>query len=205
MRLFHSRRQSHPRGNPRHLSAKLGLWLLFLVCGLAAPAWTAQIEGVTFPEEIRVAETTFKLHGLGTVHYLALFKVYVGALYLPEDEHPDEDQGGRPRRLELSYLYDFKANDFRRAMRKRIVVGLTDEERTRLAARIEAFCRFFRDVSVGDRYAMTFVPGSGTSLELNGQVLGSVAGADFAHALFNIWLGDDPLDAGFRAALLGEG
>lgn len=204
MHLFNSRRQSYPSRNSRYLSAKISIWLLYLVCCLAPSAWTAQIEGVTFSEEIRVAETTFKLHGLGTVHYLALFKVYVGALYLPEDGHLDEGQGGRPRRLELSYLYDFKATDFSRAMRKRIVVGLDEDQRSRLAARIDAFCRFFRDVRAGDRYAMTFVPGSGTSLQLNGQVLGTVGGADFAQALFDIWLGDAPLDAGFRASLLGE-
>lgn len=191
------------------------LWLLLAGLPVSLPA--AEIEGVVFGEEVQVADTTFKLYGLGTVHYLALFKVYVGALYLPPEElslkgaspkglspkggAPD-GFAGLPRRLELAYLYDFKAADFRRAMRKRIVLGLSEEARTRLAARIDAFGALFRDVRAGERYAMTFVPGSGTTLLLNDLPLGTVPGTDFADALFDIWLGSQPLDADFRAAVL---
>ena len=63
-----------------------------------------------------------------------------------------------------------------------------------------------RDVQKGDRYALTYVPGAGTTLALNGRPLGTIEGADFAAALFTIWLGTkDPMDASFRLALLGEG
>lgn len=181
------------------------LWLLIAALPISLPA--AEIEGVVFAEEVQVADTTLKLYGFGTVRYLALFKVYVGALYLPPEGLPleglpPEGLAGLPRRLELSYLYDFKAIDFRRAMRKRIIVGLNEEARARLAARIDAFGNFFRDVRAGERYAMTFVPGSGTTLFLNDKPLGTVPGADFAAALFDIWLGPDPLDEDFREAVL---
>jgi len=49
----------------------------------------------------------------------------------------------------------------------------------------------------------TYLPGVGTSVELGGAVVDTIPGADFAHALFAIWLGPDPVDARFRTALLG--
>jgi len=43
-------------------------------------------------------------------------------------------------------------------------------------------------------------------LALNGRALGSVEGADFASALFSIWLGKHPFDASLKQQLLrGQG
>lgn len=55
----------------------------------------------------------------------------------------------------------------------------------------------------GDRGTLTYLPGRGTELTLNGRPLALIEGADFARAYFDIWLGPDPIDAGLRDALLG--
>ena len=68
---------------------------------------------------------------------------------------------------------------------------------------LEEFNTFYQDVQPGDRYALTYRPGSGTELSLNGTPLGLIAGDDFAAAVFAIWLGTDPIDTDFRDALLG--
>jgi hypothetical protein len=47
------------------------------------------------------------------------------------------------------------------------------------------------------------VPQRGTTLTLNGVDLGTIPGADFARAVFSIWLGERPIDRGFKRALLG--
>ena len=39
---------------------------------------------------------------------------------------------------------------------------------------------------------------------LNGTPKGLIEGADFAAALFSIWLGPNPIDSKFKQALLGE-
>jgi hypothetical protein len=60
-----------------------------------------------------------------------------------------------------------------------------------------------RNVLPGDRYALTYVPGEGTRLSRNGEVLGSIPGDDFARAVFSIRLGVNPIDKAFRDRLLG--
>ena len=59
------------------------------------------------------------------------------------------------------------------------------------------------DVQPGDRYALTYIPGIGTELALNGQPMGVIEGADFAAAIFSLWLGENPYDKRFKSALLG--
>lgn len=49
---------------------------------------------------------------------------------------------------------------------------------------------------------MTYVPGKGTELTLNGDPLGTIEGADFAAALYAMWLGDKPMNQSFKRQLL---
>jgi hypothetical protein len=58
-------------------------------------------------------------------------------------------------------------------------------------------------VEPGDRYALTYIPGMGTELSLNGEAKGTIQGADFAAAIFSIWLGTKPIDKGLKRQLLG--
>jgi hypothetical protein len=57
-------------------------------------------------------------------------------------------------------------------------------------------------VKPGDRSALTYVPGHGTELSINGRSKGWVEGADFAAAYFQIWLGREPLSDSFKEQLL---
>ena len=61
----------------------------------------------------------------------------------------------------------------------------------------------YRDVEEGDRYRLTYSPGVGTTVALNGEPLGTIPGADFAADYFGIWLGEEPLDRSFRDQVLG--
>jgi len=62
----------------------------------------------------------------------------------------------------------------------------------------------YRDVKPGDSYTLTYVPGAGTTLRLNGSARITVPGHDFAAAYFRIWLGDKPINESLRDALLGR-
>lgn len=75
----------------------------------------------------------------------------------------------------------------------------------RLQPELDRFTRLYRDVEPGDRYALTDVPGAGTELALNGSRLGVVPGAEVSRAIFSIWFGARPVDAGLERALLGDG
>ena len=56
----------------------------------------------------------------------------------------------------------------------------------------------------GDEAVMTYVPGTGTTLEVNGKALGTIEGRPFARALLAVWLGDKPPDKGLRQGVLGQ-
>lgn len=83
-------------------------------------------------------------------------------------------------------------------MRRNVDATTLDGLRTRQAQ----FAALFVDVRPGDRYALTCLPGGGTEPSLNGHALGTIPGADFAAALFAIWLGAQPLDGDLKRALL---
>ena len=49
---------------------------------------------------------------------------------------------------------------------------------------------------------MTYLPGRGTELALNGTPLAVIEGADFAAAYFGIWLGPNSIDDRLKRDLL---
>jgi long-chain acyl-CoA synthetase len=55
----------------------------------------------------------------------------------------------------------------------------------------------------GDTIGIDFTV-DGVAVSLNGEARGKVAGAGFAKALLKVWLGDKPVDASLKKALLGS-
>ena len=171
---------------------------------IAAPSSHAvTVEGVAFAETYQVENTELHLRGSGLLRYLVFIKAYVGAFYLPPQEDARQALGPTPRRLELEYFHAISASDFADATRQKIADNVTAAAMAALSSRLEKFNALYRDVQPGDRYALTYRPGSGTELSLNGTPLGRIAGDDFAAAVFAIWLGTNPIDTDFRDALLG--
>ena len=74
----------------------------------------------------------------------------------------------------------------------------------RLRSRIEYHNSLYEDVQPGDRYSLTYVPGKGTELSLNGEPKGLIEGGDFAAAVFSIWLGPKPISKSFKQQILGR-
>ena len=131
-----------------------------------------------------------------------LFDVYVAGLYLPPDVEPSRVLDDVPKRIEFHYLVSIDGKDFGPAGEKILRRGLSEEALAPLADRLARIRAAYRDVEPGDRYALTYVPGRGTELSMNGQPILTIEGADFARAYFSIWLGEKPLDDGFRKNLL---
>jgi hypothetical protein len=143
------------------------------------------------------------LRGAGLFRYMVWIKAYAGALYTPGDVPSDAILEDVPKRLEVEYFHAIRGKDFGPATNeglRRNVDGPTVEM---LREKIDYHNALYVDVSPGDRYALTYWPGQGTTLELNGEVLGRIEGADFAAAIFSIWLGPDPINPKFKKELLG--
>jgi hypothetical protein len=171
-------------------------------------ARTAEMEGVDFADEVEFSkpiDRTLRLHGMGLLRYRVLFKGYVAALYLPEGVSGEDALEDVTRRLELSYFWSIGAEDFANAADRLLERALTAAQLAPLRLRIDALHRAYRDVRPDDRYSLTYFEGVGTELRLNGELLASIPGADFASAYFGIWLGSQALDDDLRDALLGRG
>ena len=108
-----------------------------------------------------------------------------------------------PKRLEIEYFYAIAADGFANATDVGIAANVDTPTFEALKPRIARLNALYRDVRPGDRYALTYLPGVGTELALNGKRLGVIEGADFAVALFSIWLGPKPLDVPLKTQLLG--
>ncbi len=165
---------------------------------------TVEVAGMQFANVHQAETTDLPLRGQGLLRYMIFIKAYAGVLYMPADVDHRRVLDPVPRRLELAYFHAINAADFAKATRQKMADNVSPAEMTRLNERLERFNALYRDVAPGDRYALTYFPGQGTELSLNGQRLGVIRGDDFAAAVFAIWLGPKPIDRGFKKALLGE-
>lgn len=186
----------------RRLLWPLLLPVLFFAAG--AGARVEAVEGVSFPVALRAQGETLELAGAGLLRWKYVVKAYVAALYLGGGARPEDVLGDVPKRLEIEYFHGIEAEDFAKVTLDRVRLNVSAAEFERLQPGLRALNALYRDVSPGDRYALTYVPGAGTELSLNGIALGAVPGADVARALFAIWLGEVPVDEPLKQALLGR-
>ncbi|WP_018950287.1 chalcone isomerase family protein [Thioalkalivibrio sp. ALMg11] len=180
--------------------------LLFALLLIAAPASaTTEIDGVRFAAAVTIDDTTVPLRA-GRLYRYTIFRVYVGALYVPEAIAPNDVlTADAPKRLELEYLRAISADDFRKSGNSLLEDQQTPETLAALSDRLETFNAAYRDMEAGDRYALEYRPGHGTRLLQNGTLLVEVPGHDFATAYFGIWLHpEDPLSRRFRDTLIGQ-
>ena len=162
----------------------------------------AKIEGASFRNSITVDNTTLHLIGAGLLRYWG-FKAYVGAFYLEEGYTIKEALSDRAKRIEIEYLRPIKGKDFGPATDKGISENVDVETFKRLRPQIDYHNSLYEDVQPGDRYSLTYIPGNGTELALNGEPKGIIEGADFASAVFSIWLGPKPMNESFKKQILG--
>lgn len=186
--------------------AALVIALSFCTPALAEEPFEATalvVEGVSFPQTFSSEDTPLELRNAALLRYRVVFKAYVAGLYLPADVAPDRVlDADVPRRLEIEYLWAIKADDFRKVTDRGIERGVEPAAYQALLPQIERLNDLYRDVEPGDRYAITYLPGTGTELSLNDEPLGVVEGEEFAAALFGIWLGEEPLDRKLKNRLL---
>lgn len=175
--------------------------LALLVAGMVMPARAAEIEGIHFTDRAQAGPAALTLKGVGLARYL-FFKVYVTALYVGDGIPTDRVLADVPKRLELSYFQNIQARDFATAADQVLPDNVPASTVALLRPKIDRLHALYRDIKPGDRYALTYLPGVGTELALNGTPLGTVEGADFAAAYFAIWLGPKPISDSLKAQLM---
>jgi hypothetical protein len=156
-----------------------------------------------FSSEATAHGQTLPLRGTGRLVWMRMVTVYDAALYLPGDVPGKDALKDVPKRLELRYHISIKGEKFGESAVPFLEKNVAAEELARLKPRLEQLNRIYRDVKEGDRYALDYAPGKGTTLSLNGSPLGTIEGADFAFAYFAIWLGAKPISDTMRDELTG--
>jgi len=166
------------------------------------PVHALTVENVTFADSVTIGSTPVPLHNAALLRYLKFIKAYVAALYLPEGATTENVLADVPKRLEINYLVSIKGPDFGKGAEPTLKLNQTTAELAKLRSRIDRINGIYRDVKPGDRYALTYLPGWGTELALNGTPLAIIEGADFAAAYFGIWLGRNSIDDKLKRNLL---
>jgi len=169
---------------------------------LALPVQASDGEKLKFGETYIADGKTLQLAGTGLLRYWG-FKAYTGALYLEAGAPVDDVLLDRAKRIELEYYRAIKGKDLGPATDKFIAKNVDAATYARLRPQIEYHNSLYEDVQPGDRNSLTYVPGRGTELALNGEPKGIIEGAEFAAAVFSIWLGPNPINNAFKNQILG--
>jgi len=156
-----------------------------------------------FAEELQHGGERFVIAGAGLLRWRWVVKVYAASYYFGEGVKADP-AGDVPQRLEIEYFVGLDGPDFGKAAEKLLADAYPEEVLAPLRERLDTLARAYVDVKPGDRYALTYQPGRGTELTLNGRSLAVVPGADFARVYLSMWTGRKPIDPGLRDAILGK-
>ena len=176
---------------------------LLLVAPLA-PAGAASLAGVTLPDKAEVKGQSLVLNGIA-LRKKFFIKVYVAGLYLPQKEKPAAKILGAdaPRRQVMHFLYGVSKSQMCDAWNDGLEAN-TPNAPAEVKKAFATLCGWMEPIDEGHELVMTYVPGEGTQVEVNGKVKGILPGKPTADAILSTWIGPKP-DPGedFKKALLG--
>ena len=186
--------------------------LLTLIAGtavaLAAPAALAlDVAGQSIPDKLKLGNADLVLNGAG-IRTRAFFKVYVGALYLPEKKTAAADAlaSKGAKRVALHLLRDLTAGQTGGAL-DNLADNLSEAEREAFKGRIADLKATMEAVGAAKEKSiitLDFAPDAGMRIALDGVQKGkTIAGEDFYRALLKLWLGDKPVDSALKSGMLG--
>ena len=191
------------KGFMKHIFYIIMVITMLTMSGAISGANGAEIEGVYFQNSYERDGIKMEIRGTGLFRYLGFIKAYVGALYLEEGSSVEDVLSDKPKRLEVEYFHALKGEDFGITTNKVIAKNTDALTLEKIRPQIDFHNSLYEDVRPGDRYSLTYIPGKGTELALNGKAKGIIKGADFASALFSMWLGESPMNEPFKKQLLG--
>ena len=162
-----------------------------------------------FEQQVRVDGRELQLNG-AAVRTRVIFKVYVAGLYLPSRAATAQAviEGDGPKRIVLVMLRDASAQQFVDSIERGMGANNSVEQIAAVRPQTEALMSMIRAVGqakTGMRVVLDYSASlGGTTLYVDGIAQGPVmAGKAFNQALLRIWLGDDPVQADLKEALLG--
>lgn len=178
----------------------------FALSGLflaARPLAAKELAGVKLPDTLSAGDKTLTLNGLG-LRKKAIFKVYVGGLYL---EAPSKDPAAivaadAAKAVRMHFLRDLKKTQLTEGFSEGFEANAKEKAASQKAA-IDKMLALVPDVKEGETMSFVYVPGKGTTLYSGEKALGTFEGKVFADAVFSIWLGPKPPSEDLKKGMLG--
>lgn len=187
------------------MTRRIGLFLLLLAPALCAPPASARpVAGTEMPDTIRVAGHALRLNGAAVYSKLGI-RILAAGLWL---EHPGHDErailsADLPRRYTTHFFHGVSSRRIRDEWRKGLEAN-TPEAGAQVRDQFRTLGGWIPDFRPGDEITVTYLPGLGSTVEVNGARKGVLAGKAFADAYFACALGPRPRpNAEFKRRLLG--
>lgn len=137
--------------------------------------------------------------------YRMFFKLYDASLYSDTEQVIQGDgmlDGKSALLLEFDYLRKIKKSIILESSEKILANNMSPVELASIQERVDQINAVYRTVDKGDRSALSYMPGQGTTLWINDKPMITIEGEDFARLYFRIWLGEKPISKAMRDALL---
>ena len=192
----------------RYATLALGLLLaaLFTAPFFTSPLAAATLAGVTMPDSAKAGPHDVKLNGMA-LRSKAVFKVYVGGLYLPAEQHDWQKvlAADTPRRMDMQWVRSVNKSQICDGWTEGLAAN-TPNASADVKKHFESLCSLMEDAKAGDRFAFIYVPDTGLQVAINDKPKGApLGGKPFADALFACWIGAKPGPGeAFREGLMGN-
>jgi hypothetical protein len=172
----------------------------------APPAIAGTLAGVTLPDKADAGGQALVLDGMG-LRKKFFIKVYVGGLYLPARERAAAKvlAADAPRRMVFHFLYGVSAEQMCDAWQEGLA-GNTPSAAAEVKAGFRTLCGYMENIPKGNEMVVTYLPGQGSRVEVNGKAKGTIPGKPTADAILATWIGPRPAPGeDFKQAVLGAG
>ncbi len=182
---------------------KIALVTAFLA--VTAVAEAATVGGVDISDKTTAGGQTLVLNGAGLRKKLFI-KVYTGALYLPSKQTSPERilAADTARQLVMHFVFDVEKEKIAEAWQEGLVAN-TPGTTPAVKQHFSTLASWMEDMKKGQRIVLTYVPGGGTTVEVNGKVKGVLPDKAVADAILATWIGPKPGPGeDFKKALLGK-
>ena len=158
------------------------------------------------PATFAIGETEVVRNGFGSRNKMML-SLYEASLYLSQKSNNAVEivAADQPMAVRLKITSRFVSQPKMLAALQEGFQSSTGGNTAAIQSEIAAFTNCFSDpIQMNDVFILAYVPNSGVVVYKNNEQKGIVAGAEFKKALMGIWLGNNPIDAALKNALLGN-
>src|SRR5438445_246628 len=151
------------------------------------------VAGVKLDDTVNVNGQNLLLNGAG-IRKKLFIKVYVGALYLQakQKEAAMILAADKPRRMVMHFVYHKVERDKIAEAWDEGLEENTPSASAEVKANFKTLASWMEDMKSGQQIVLTYVPGTGTPIDVNGHTKGTLAGKATADAILAAWMGPKP-------------